>query len=226
MRLINLKSIKEGVKDAFIKLDFCNLIIGYPFQEGNFTWYIDGNSGDFSKCHAYLKCEKDPENVGIFRISDNNAELFWYLGDINKVKEQFQKVTGFNLVDEIDMPEKIETDESILFEELPKTPPESFWDCNESAFTELFNSNPENIILSELIPGSKWVDVDDYVLGVIYDEADLPLYICYGFPLPWSENPPEKLEGYCQWIPVDFQKPHDNGFWVIYINAQTGERVK
>ena len=224
MRLINLKSIKEGIKDAFIRLDFCNSIIGYPFEEGNFTWYIDGFSGDFFKRHAYFKGEKNPENVGIFRISDNNAELFWYLGDVNKVKEQFQKVTGFNIPDETVKPQK--EDEPILFEELPKTPPESFWDCNQLSFNELLSSNPENVTLSQLIPGSKWVNVDDYVLGVIYDEADLPLYICYGFPLPWSENPPEKLEGYCQWIPVDFQKPHDDGFWVIYINAQTGERVK
>ena len=229
MSLISLKSIKDDFPDAFIRLDFFNSIIGYPFTDGNFIWYIDGISGDFSNCHAYLKSGKAPENAGIFKILDSNAELYWYFGDINKIKEHFQKVAGFNSVDEIKPSEKEAEpipDESVLYEELQKTPPESFWDCNQLSFNEILTSNPENTILSELIPGSKWVNVEDYVLGVIYDESDLPLYICYGFPLPWSETPPEKLEGYCQWVPVDFQKPHEEGFWVIYINAQTGERVR
>jgi hypothetical protein len=110
----------------------------------------------------------------------------------------------------------------------PEKTPESFWDCNEDKFNGLFEKYSENENLTTLIPGSKWVDVNEegYVFGVIYDENNSPMYICYGFPLPWGEEPPEKLEGYCQWIPVDCTSPHDDGYWVIYINAKTGERIR
>ncbi len=236
MKLVILNGIKEGIKDAFIKQDNYNLTIGYPSTEGEFMWYIDGNSGKFSKCHTYLNSTVLPENAGIFKVYDNVAELFWCTGDINIIKQRFQELTGFNITDNpnVSEPEKTEAEQLEPAEifEMPlsetEKAPDNFWECNEISFNEIFNSNPENTVLNELIPGSKWVTItdDNYVFGVIYDENQLPLYLCYGFPLPWSETPPEKLEGYCQWIPVDFQKPHDDGFWVIYINAQTGERVR
>lgn len=106
--------------------------------------------------------------------------------------------------------------------------PETFWDVNEKDFNRLFESSPEDTYMSSLIPGSKWVrrDEENYILGIIYDEYSQPLYLCYGFMLPWSEEPPEKLEGYSQWIPKDCAHPHDDGYWVVYINAKTGERVR
>ncbi len=134
--------------------------------------------------------------------------------DLDEKAEPEYKSTGYVLPDDFLAP--------------PEKTPESFWDCNEEKFNELFKNNPENKNLTGLIPGSKWVNVeaDGYVLGIIYDENNLPMYICYGFPLPWGEEPPEKLEGYCQWIPIDCTRPHDDGYWVIYINAKTGERIK
>ncbi len=108
--------------------------------------------------------------------------------------------------------------------------PETYWECNEKELVQLLENNPEEKYMSDLIPGSKWVKIaqDDakYILGVIYDEDSKPMYICYGFELGWSEEPPEKLEGYCQWIPKDCAKPHDEGYWVVYVNAKTGERVR
>ena len=82
--------------------------------------------------------------------------------------------------------------------------------------------------MSALIPGSKWVKIDggEYIMGIIYDENSSPMYLCYGFPAFWSEEPPEKIDGYCQWIPENCSSPHERGYWVIYVNAVTGERVK
>ncbi len=133
--------------------------------------------------------------------------------------------------DEEDNKEESEYKSNVLPEDFlapQKKAPESFWDCNEDKFNGLFSNYPENENLTGLIPGSKWVDIEDegYVFGVIYDENNSPMYICYGFPLPWDEEPPERLEGYCQWIPVNCTRPHDDGYWVIYINAKTGERIK
>ncbi len=108
----------------------------------------------------------------------------------------------------------------------PDNVPDSFWEVNETEINKLLNTLPEDENMASLIPGSKWVKAEEYLLGVIYDEYSVPLYLCYGFDFPWSENPPEKLKGYSQWIPKDCTKPHENGYWVIYVNAKTGERVK
>ncbi len=229
MSLLVLESTVKGRPDAFIKLDeLYYSLIGYPKAEGNFMWLIDNESGKFSNRHAYLKGIKNPRFAGIFRVIDNKYELYWVLGDINLTKQKFEALTAFEpFEDIIKEPEEALPDEPPILN-ITEAPPDTFWDCNKSSYEELFKNNPENLALSELIPGSRWVNVteDDYVFGIIYDEDSLPLYLCYAFPLPWSDTPPEKLEGYCQWIPLDFTSPHDNGYWVIYVNAKTGERVK
>lgn len=122
--------------------------------------------------------------------------------------------------------EKIDAPNFPDFSTVLKDEPHSFWDVNKEEFMEIFNSSPEDECLSSLIPGSKWVKRENYVLGIIYDEYSSPMYICYGFSLPWSENPPENLEGYSQWIPKDCTRPRENGYWVVYVNAKTGERVR
>lgn len=112
----------------------------------------------------------------------------------------------------------------------PQQEPNTYWDCNEAAFLKMLEENPEEEEMNLLIPGSKWVRIHEdgveYIMGIIYDEDGTPMYLCYGFPEPWSETPPENLDGYSQWIPLDCAHPHDQGYWVIYINAKTGERVR
>lgn len=111
----------------------------------------------------------------------------------------------------------------------PLTPPASFWECNAAAMEQLFLEHPAEEELAMLIPGSRWAQVENdgapYIVGTIYDDDREPLFLCYGFPMPWSENPPEALEGYSQWVPKDFSHPRDDGYWMIYVNARTGERV-
>ena len=64
-------------------------------------------------------------------------------------------------------------------------------------------------------------NVNEYVLGLIYDGFDLK-YICYGVPGEY-ENAPKHL-GECQWLPLNPASPSD-GYWVIYQDAATGDRV-
>ena len=236
MKLIFLNSSVD-LADAFIKVEGCNfLTIGFPACQGDFMWFVDGKTGCFSKCHAYLKYEDVPENAGIFKINENSAQLYWHVGDSALIKKQFAKSTGkaienISLLTVAEPEAEAEAEESEVLD-VPiitnDTPPDSFFDCNKQTYEDIFKNYDENVELSQLIPGSKWANVTDenYVFGIIYDEDNIPLYLCYGFPLPWCETPPEKLEGYCQWIPVDFLSPHDDGYWVIYINAKTGERVR
>ena len=106
--------------------------------------------------------------------------------------------------------------------------PQTFWQCNAKTFLEKLAAGEKEEELSSLIPGSRWSkpENEEYVMGVIFDENEDPMYLCYGFENVWSETPPEDFEGYSQWIPKNFADPHAEGYWVIYINALTGERVK
>lgn len=240
MKLLALKGLKGSRNDAFIRQDASGFTtLGFEKTEGNFVFIIDSLYGEISNCHSYLKYDKEIKNAGIFRFNEDSACLYWYLGDKDFLLKRFKSIYKFNVTEEETpiLPEEVLEAEEVLEEETPVEEEiltqrievsDSFWDCNKESYLEILDKNPENQILNQLIPGSRWVNVieDNYAFGVIYDENDIPMYLCYGFSLPWSETPPEKLEGYCQWIPLDFLMPHEEGYWVIYINANTGERVK
>ena len=38
--------------------------------------------------------------------------------------------------------------------------------------------------------------------------------------------PPTELEGYYQWLPLDLEKPEEDGYWLMYQNALNGEHIK
>ncbi|MGI5842014.1 MAG: hypothetical protein ACOX6H_01810 [Christensenellales bacterium] len=128
------------------------------------------------------------------------------------------------------------TDEEKHYEEeeiaKPKTEKKGlFYEEVKNQITELFTSYPEEEFLTNIIPHSKWVRVDYeknehyYVVGLIYEEGYLK-YICYGLPGLHSENPPKEMQGTCQWLPLDADKPEDFGYWISYQDADTGESIK
>lgn len=95
----------------------------------------------------------------------------------------------------------------------------------------LFENNPNEDYLQQLLPNSKWVKVnidengDYYVLGLIYEEEKLK-YICYGVPGVYQKNPPKELSGYPVWFPLDEHKPEGFGYWLSYQDSNSGESVK
>lgn len=249
-KLIVLNNSDERVKEGFIKSeDGKYLTIAFLGEKGDYRYFIDGKIGDFNfKNHCKINSSVIPKNAGIFLINGDIAYLTLFYGDKDRIKSEFSKATNLTIWDVLDVSITTETKTEAEQPEINKEPayketgyvlpedfiappqeiPESFFDCNKEKFNEILSLNQPNQILMDLIPESKWVDVPDenYTFGIIFDENDSPLYICYGFKLGWSEEPPEKLEGYCQWIPLDYNDPQGNGLWVIYINAQTGERLK
>ncbi len=249
-KLIILNKNDKRVKEGFIKSeDGKYLTIAFSGEKGDYRYFIDGNLGDFNlKNYCKISSSAIPKNAGIFLINGDIAYLMLFYGNKDRIKSEFSKLTNLTVGDYEDTSVKIITETETEQPETKKEPeyketgyvlpedfiappeeiPESFFDCNKEKFNEILSSNQPNQILMDLIPESKWVDVPDenYTFGIIFDENDSPLYICYGFKLGWSEEPPEKLEGYCQWIPLDYNDPQGNGLWVIYINAQTGERLK
>ncbi len=251
-KLIVLNKKNEGVQEGFIKLESGKqLLIAFKGDKGEYMAICDSLVFEFNgKPYCRFSFNKQPENAGIFLIKDGFAYLMLYFGNEDTVTKNFTKKTGIEIKDAFIVSEPSEPAEIILdvpktakiqpeyketgyvlpenFIQPPEEIPDTFFDCNKEKFNEILYNNPANEALMSLIPESKWVDVEDenHTFGIIYDENNVPLYICYGFKLGWSEEPPEKLEGYCQWIPLDCADPRGDGLWVIYINAQTGERLK
>ena len=96
---------------------------------------------------------------------------------------------------------------------------------------KLFENNPLEKNLEEMIPSSKWVKVeyeddgDFYVFGLIY-EGDNIKYVCYGVPAIFEEEPPKELSGYPIFLPLDRNNEKGFGYWLTYQDAETGEAIK
>ncbi|MBQ8909015.1 MAG: hypothetical protein IJY90_01850 [Clostridia bacterium] len=96
---------------------------------------------------------------------------------------------------------------------------------------QLFEENPTEEYLQNLIPNSKWVKVkvdaegNFYVLGLISEDEHLK-YICYGVPGVYQELPPRQLSGHPTWFPLDQENPQNFGYWLSYQDAESGESVK
>lgn len=94
---------------------------------------------------------------------------------------------------------------------------------------EMFICYPEEMLLNEIVPNSKWVHVDTedgyYVVGVLFD-GSAATYICYGIPSEFSKQPPPEIADVCVWLPLDLANREGNGYWVIYQSAIDGKCVR
>ena len=106
-----------------------------------------------------------------------------------------------------------------------------FFDEISSQLSMLFEKYPEESVLAEIIPNSKWAKVEFeeekkyYVVGLIYVNEQVK-YVCYGVPAEWSEEPPVDFNENAQWLPVDVEIPNGAGYWLTYQDATDGEMVR
>ena len=97
---------------------------------------------------------------------------------------------------------------------------------------KLFEDNPADDTLQNLIPSSKWVkidyedDGDFYVFGLMFDEKENIKYVCYGVPAVYEEEAPKELAGFPIWFPLDKENSQGFGYWLTYQDAITGEPIK
>lgn len=133
-----------------------------------------------------------------------------------------------------------EKDKASLFEidedEVEKTidselnDPKNFFDLIGGQVDELFEKYPHDENLAKMIPNSKWVRVDfdqsgkEYLFGLLYENGELK-YICYGVPGTYSQEPPEELRKFSQWLPLDPADP-ETGYWVMFQDAETGDSIE
>lgn len=128
---------------------------------------------------------------------------------------------------------KILSNKSIIDEEVENlnlSDSDNFYDNIAEQIEDLFSKYPAETNLEALIPNSKWAKIDyenngnHYVLGLIYEDISLK-YICYGVPGVYSDTAPNGLDNYTQWLPTNVDEPTQNGYWVMYQNALTGESI-
>lgn len=109
----------------------------------------------------------------------------------------------------------------------------NFYYAVKPQIDEMFVCYPEEKLLSQSVPNSKWVRVDAedgyYVVGLLFDE-DEPSFICYGVPQVRlgenvSKRAPAELENMCVWLPLG-EGGEIEGYWMIYQSARTGEIIK
>lgn len=97
---------------------------------------------------------------------------------------------------------------------------------------KLFEKNPVDENLQNIIPSSKWVKVDFeddgdfYVFGLLFDDDHNVKYVCYGVPAVFEEEAPSELAGFPIWVPLDKENAQGFGYWLTYQDAITGEPVK
>ena len=120
--------------------------------------------------------------------------------------------------------------EKTIDENISSSTPHNFYNMLAEQIDELFDKYPHEYNLEKLIDSSKWVkityesDSKPYVVGLIFDGDDIK-YICYGVPGKYDTPQPNELIGYSQWLPTDVNDPYNNGYWVMYQDADTGENI-
>lgn len=108
----------------------------------------------------------------------------------------------------------------------------AFIDKLKPQIDKLFEENPIENNLQNLIPNSKWIKVDYeddgdfYVFGLLYDEAGQVKYVCFGVPAVYESEAPKELSGYPIWVPLDKANNEGFGYWLTYQDATTGEPIK
>lgn len=109
----------------------------------------------------------------------------------------------------------------------------NFYALIQPQLDELFAKFPHFKELEDLVENTEWVKVSysqngdsHYILGKLYD-GGVVTHLCYGIPAnSRSTAPPNSLTEYCQWLPLDLNAPDQNGYWVMYQSAETGENIK
>lgn len=110
------------------------------------------------------------------------------------------------------------------------TQSDGYYQSIHAEIDELFQNYPQDNTLNGAFSCSKWARVKgedgspEYLVGVIYTDGKAK-YICYALKARDKDAPPEEIANVCAFVPVSpFRE--DDGFFVIFQSAQTGECLK
>lgn len=122
----------------------------------------------------------------------------------------------------------VRTDESRIFAfDSVRFDGSNFYLSVKPQIDEIFVCYPEEELLNNLVPNSKWVHVDTsdgyYVVGLVLD-GDVVSYICYGVPSTEKHTPPVEIADFAVWLSDG--SDGGKGYWLIYQDAMTGKCLR
>lgn len=177
-------------------------------------------------------------NIGFEgRISNNNyyenefpkavAQSAENILDANNIRTKVQ-----NIEENEETPIKQKVKEEKPIEEPieePKNSASPFFDSIQEQIDDIFEQFPKDEFLTNIIPSSKWAKVDtgenvSYSVGILTDGEDV-LFIGYAVQGDYADEPPKELNKNAQFVPLDFTKPKEKGYWMMYQSAKDGSNV-
>ena len=110
-----------------------------------------------------------------------------------------------------------------------KTDPDGYYLAVKREIDELFQKYPRDKTLNGAFACSEWVRIQgsqkspEYLVGVLREDGQAR-YICYALAAEDKTAPPSEIKNVCTFVPTS---PYsDNGFFVIFQSAATGECVR
>lgn len=108
-----------------------------------------------------------------------------------------------------------------------------FYEQIKNQIELLFEKYEREEVLEKIVSNSQWVKVkyDEtssfYVIGLIFNEEKNKVeYIAYGLPSKNKDVPPDDLKEFSQWLPTNIFNQEEEGYWVVYQEAEKGETIK
>ena len=189
--------------------------------------------------NLWMKKEQQEEKID---IEETMQEEKYYIEDETQKLKNMEQKKDFEPYKEIfkkadlgviaEQTKKMKEEKPPLFTMQEETEETTFYDEVKEQIDSLFQKYEKEVALEEMIPNSSFVrvtfdaDGESYVFGLIFDDNNEPEYIVYGIPSAYQKLPPKQLEGYYQWLPLDPNNPEEDGYFLMYQDATTGEHVK
>lgn len=177
--------------------------------------------------------EKVLDKYGLYYDEEEQKEIDAKIDECMEENKCSKCVYKEQFFSKVQSEEKLKNDETIEeeTEEIQAEEKDNFYFKLKPQIDKLFENNPIEKNLEEMIPSSKWVKVeyeddgDFYVFGLLY-EGNVIKYVCYGVPAIFEEEPPKELSGYPIFLPLDKNNQKGFGYWLTYQDAETGEPIK
>ena len=176
--------------------------------------------------------EKVLDKYGLYYDEEEQKEIDAKIDECMEENKCSKCVYKEQFFSKVQSEEKLKNDDATEeTEEIQVEEKDNFYFKLKPQIDKLFENNPIEKNLEEMIPSSKWVKVeyeddgDFYVFGLRY-EGDVIKYVCYGVPAIFEEEPPKELSGYPIFLPLDKNNQKGFGYWLTYQDAETGEPIK
>ena len=176
--------------------------------------------------------EKVLDKYGLYYDEEEQKEIDAKIDECMEENKCSKCVYKEQFFSKVQSEEKLKNDDATEeTEEIQVEEKDNFYFKLKPQIDKLFENNPIEKNLEEMIPSSKWVKVeyeddgDFYVFGLLY-EGDVIKYVCYGVPSIFEEEPPKELSGYPIFLPLDKNNQKGFGYWLTYQDAETGEPIK